>query len=408
MTYGTTTTIKSSRCQVSLPQDIDDTSARCPGFDSLEEFENGMPLPVTTLSYQRFKFRLYQIAEPIMGEIYFHNGCPLPDLIEKVQDINRQLLEWEKRVPPELRPKSFASSPATSRPDRLTKIFQLQALALQLSYDNIQLILHRPLLVYNGVLSLGPRLSRPPPPESSAGFWEASKELCWNSTRRTSCVDEYPTIVKLMRNFHGAAHIGIQTFTAGVMLGIFALSKPFSPQAQEAKRSIGRLIKMPKLLGYRTTISDQTGRILERLLRLILDQELKVLTSDEAALTMPSRSVDPDPGSNNITMQNNPNVGATAYYDKIADSNLTDVIPRRDQADSSTVHPTPTGMDSSQQLAGHDTVASTIQGDQGSNIATAATLFNPYPGSSFFDSDFLGELDDLGQGWMWEDCYQFT
>ncbi|OQV03457.1 Fungal Zn2-Cys6 binuclear cluster domain-containing protein [Cladophialophora immunda] len=292
ITYGTTTTINGSKCQVSLPRNIDDTSDRCPGFASFETFENEIPQEVTTLSYQRYKFRLYRIAEPIMGKIYFHDGRPVQDLVKKVQDINEQLLEWEKRVPPELTPKSFSSSSKDAAPDPLTRVFQLQALALQLSYDNIQLILHRPLLVYNGVLSLGPRLNVPQPPNLSTGFWETSKELCWNSARRTSCVDEYLAALKPIHNYHATSYIGIQTFTAGVMLGIFALSKPFSAQAQEAKRSIGRLIRMPKLLGYRTTISDQTGLILQRLLRLILDEELKVLTSDEVTPAAVTRQSD--------------------------------------------------------------------------------------------------------------------
>ncbi len=47
------------------------------------------------------------------------------------------------------------------------------------------------------------------------------------------------------------------------MLGIFALSEAFSAQAQEGKRGVGRLIRMPKLIGYRMIVSDQTGRFLE-------------------------------------------------------------------------------------------------------------------------------------------------
>ncbi|OAL31205.1 hypothetical protein AYO22_01238 [Fonsecaea multimorphosa] len=429
ITYGTTTTIKGSRCQVGLPQNIDDTSDRCPGFTSFENFEGEIPQEVTTLSYQRYKFRLYRIAEPIMGEIYFHDGRPVQDLIKKVQDINKQLLEWEKSVPPELNPKSFTSL-SKGAPDPLTRVFQLQALALQLSYDNIQLILHRPLLVYNGVLSLGPRLSVPQPPDLSTGFWETSKELCWNSARRTSCVDEYLATLKPIHNYHATSYIGIQTFTAGVMLGIFALSKPFSAQAQEAKRSIGRLIKMPKLLGYRTTISDQTGLILQRLLRLILDEELKVLTSDDVAPAAVARGSDKgchyptasvataritvdlsnsiSTASNDMRMHPTSASNEESSYGKSAvGSSGNHPLPRTQGISGIGVNPVEVVDSPVPQLPSYGIVPPS-QGSEESNDPVGAILFNPSLGGSFFDSGFLNELEDLGQGWMWEDCYQFA
>lgn len=364
-----------------------------------------------------------------MREIYFHGGRPVQHLIKRVQDINQQLLKWEESVPAELKLKSFTSLEQNEPLDPHARIFQLQALALQLSYDNIQLILHRPLLVYNGVLSLGPHVRRPQPPDLSTDFWESSKEQCWTSARRISSVDEYPGILRLARNFHVAGHVGIQTFTAGVMLGIFALSKPFSAQAQEAKRSIGRLIKKPKLLGYRTTMSDQTGRILERLLRLILDEELKMLTSDELALhvpvqsnkgrhvqdaTMPAARTSSGanqtlPTSDNAKpLHTGPSDHEAFYYGIVANEGLPNNAPLRDQDESPVVEMASVGAGSStEQLAFHGAIPSG-QDEGHSNIVVDETLFNPSLGNSFFDSDFLGELDDLGQGWMWEDCYQFS
>jgi len=279
-----------------MPRNMDDASDRCPGFDSVELLEDGNREPVTTLSYQRFKFQLYRIASPITRDVYFNKRSTVQDIIKRVQDINQRLVEWERSVPLELRPSSFS---AQASPDPITKIFQLQALALQLSYDNIQLILHRPLLVHNGIIHTRRLSSRRTGHTASdynengesrildqeTDFLSASKARCWQSARRTSCIDEQPEILKQARNSHAAGYAGIQTFTAGVMLGIFALSHPFSAQAQEAKRGIGRLIKVPKLLGYRTAISDQSGRILEELLRLILAEEMKMLISEEETTT---------------------------------------------------------------------------------------------------------------------------
>ncbi len=57
--------------EVRLPQNIDDTSDICPGFDSQEDIDSGCRGRVTILTYQRLKFKLYQIAAPITRELYF-------------------------------------------------------------------------------------------------------------------------------------------------------------------------------------------------------------------------------------------------------------------------------------------------------------------------------------------------
>jgi hypothetical protein len=397
---------------VNLPQNIDDTSARCPGFDSIEKLEEGNTQPVTTLSYQRYKFRLYRIAEPIMGEIYFHDRRPIPELVKKVQEINKQLLKWEETVPPELRPTSFSSLDPETSSDPLIRTFQLQALALQLSYDNIQLVLHRPLLVYNGVLSLGPHIRVPKAPVSSNDFWEMSKDLCWRSAHRTACVDEYLALLRPVQNFYASSYIGIQTFTAGVMLGIFALSNPFETQAQEAKRSIGRLVKMPKLLGYRTTISDQTGRVLQRLLRLILDEELKVLTADDAPPTVANKPTPIKGDLSNFSIANNIPTNAFSGLEGISDSNETLDTTKEDQNPlqchiHSQVEVLSPGLQPISQQSTGPNISATVQGAGLDDDIMETVLANPALGTYFFDSGFLSELDDVGQGWMWEDCHQF-
>ena len=280
-----------------MPRNINDTLDTCPGFDSVELLDEGEEERVTTMTYQRLKFRLYCIASPITRDVYFKAGRSTQEICTRVQEINQSLLEWEQHVPPELRPGSFPGHLAASELDPITRVFRLQALSLELSYHNIQLVLHRPLLVYSGIIrrppSQTPR-SQPPnsgeiegphPLDRDAAFLEESRAQCWKSATKVSKIDEYPEILKQTRNTHTAGYAGIQTFTAGVMLAIFALSQPFSPQAQEAKRGIGRLIKLPKHLGYRTAISDQSGHILQKLLRLILAQEMKMLTTDDETAT---------------------------------------------------------------------------------------------------------------------------
>jgi hypothetical protein len=324
-----------------MVRNIDDSSARCPGFESLERLDDGSYEPVTILSYQRFKFKLYQMASRIIRNVYFNRRATLRDVVEKVKSINSRLLEWEQSIPDELRLSSYSSETPDSRTEPILKIFRRQALALQLSYDNMQLILHRPLLAYDGsskAISLSnnaPRRSGRDVPvqgtdsdnatlDQDKDVFKVSKTRCWESAMRTSRIGEHPDILKDARNTYGAAYAGIQAFTAGVMLAIFALSNPLSTQAQESKRAISRLIKMPKLLGYRTAISDQCGVILEELIRLILAEEMKSLVSegesDERGFSSIERARATSPtaprrSSTNLESPHGRNIWPSGHYD---------------------------------------------------------------------------------------------
>lgn len=249
--------------------------------------------PVTIASYQRYKFRLYRIGYTITRNIYLRSGATLHEVVGEIKAINHRLLEWEKCIPRELRLKCLGNEATDHSTQRTIRAFQLQALALQLSYDNIQLVLHRPLLTINRI----PRLPAPATAESSQVVRETradgvddmvkiSKYQCWVSSMRTSKIGEHGIILAASQNTHGAAYAGIQTFTAGVVLGIFALSDPLSEQAHQAKRAMGRIIRQPRLHRFRTTVSDQCGAILEELIRLALAEEMKaLLTEGETSVT---------------------------------------------------------------------------------------------------------------------------
>lgn len=289
MSFGTPSTVYDSDWNVAYPGNLDDTSLTCPGFDSIETYDGESFGPVTIASYQRYKFRLYRIASSITRNIYLRNGATLSQVVGEIKEINQRLLQWEKCVPRELRLKYLTSDNVDKSRQRTTKIFQLQALVLQLSYDNIQLVLHRPLLTINRV----PRWPLEAPQigggvdqasESSADFVDAmvktSKYQCWVSSMSTSKIGEQAKTLAALQHTHGAAYAGIQSFTAGVVLGIFALSDPLSDQAHQAKRAVSRIIKLPRLHRFRTAVSDQCGAILEELVRLVLAEEMKALLTE--------------------------------------------------------------------------------------------------------------------------------
>ncbi|KIW33144.1 uncharacterized protein PV07_00015 [Cladophialophora immunda] len=291
ISFGTPCNVHDSDWDVSFPGNIDDTSTTCPGFESVESYEDETFGPVTVASYQRYKFRLYRIASTITRNIYLRSGATLAEVVREIKAINHRLLQWEKCIPQELRLKYLKHNSADKTSTRIVRTFQLQALALQLSYDNIQLVLHRPLLTINRV----PRWPHAGPQGGNipdqmmvhAGddtvdttMIKTSKYQCWVSSMRTSKIGEHAEILAASQNTHGAAYAGIQSFTAGVVLGIFALSDPLSDQAHQAKRGVSRIIKLPRLHRFRTTVSDQCGAILEELVRLVLAEEMKALLTE--------------------------------------------------------------------------------------------------------------------------------
>ncbi|KIV77329.1 hypothetical protein PV11_09133 [Exophiala sideris] len=286
--YGQPCIVHEPSCQLKMQKDIDDTYITCPGFESMEVRESETPEPVTILSYHRYKVRLYQIAEPITRSVYIPRRAGMHDVVKQVQQIHERLVEWHKGLPPELRLESLALVEVDPENAATFNIFRLQALALQLSYDNMQLVLHRSLIAYDESRdSAGSSTTESARRNGdkvvinsvTATVIRSSRNQCWESAMRTSLLNQHPKVLDLVRTTPVAAYLAMQALTAGVMLGIFALSNPCSDRARKAKLGISRLVLMPSTIGFRDAAWYQCANVLENLLRLILSEEMKVLVS---------------------------------------------------------------------------------------------------------------------------------
>lgn len=294
--YGTPCNIHDDDWEVEIPETIDDGMPRYPGSQTHEFYDGKDFGPLTIFSYQRYKFWLYKIAFSIINNVYSHQRNTLSDTISHIKRLDERLTTWEKQIPHELRMSSLRVGNET--PSEALRIFQRQAVVLQLSYDNFRLLLHRPLLTLN-------RIQRPLGSDSMAEQYgnseittlvdemiKVSKYRCWDAAIRTSRVGQHTRTLGGMRYTLGASYIMIQAFTAAVALGIFALSDPASRQAYEAKGAISRILGFPKLYGYRSVIFDQCTAILEELLRLILNEEMRSLISNQAPEELSPRDFD--------------------------------------------------------------------------------------------------------------------
>lgn len=167
----------------------------------------------------------------------------------------------------------------------------MQAFTLQISYDNIQLLLHRHLMTYQGAstkLNLDTSKLLVDAPHSSLDvaltldIIELGRSQCWKWALRTPGIDSYAPILRLVGNTPAATNVGIHYLTSGVMLGVLAFSDPSGPRVQDCKRGIASLIKVPRNFGLKSVVWDQNVEILTDLMHIIAAEEVKAMLSQDA------------------------------------------------------------------------------------------------------------------------------
>ncbi len=234
--------------------------------------------------YQAQLNEVYSIASPIIENIYgirtstdLRIRSMLPGMIAQA---SRSMQVWQDNLPPSLALDKMSDvSPTCSTAEKMHK---LQALSLQLTYDNLMIIIHRPLLAdqrasltrFRERAQSQARPSEVPPelhfPTSNE---DSNFKQCLDSALRVSRVQNKPELMKLAAETHLVAFLGMNLFTSSVVMSVCALSDPLSDTAQEAKRGITRTLLVQKSLSRRTSLSMQSSVILEDIVQLILERE---------------------------------------------------------------------------------------------------------------------------------------
>ncbi|KAF5646990.1 transcriptional regulatory GAL4 [Fusarium tjaetaba] len=233
--FGKPCSIRVSDCKVEVSAVLNCFSPQHPDYQSTEITEEGKMVPVTLYTYQWLKSRLYKIMSPVLENMHFigpsQNRVQLSDNINKTHHNN-----------------NISSGAVQST-------FKMQALALQLAYDNIMVILHRQLL-----LSEPEDFSVPHTENGRDGASRSelrttsamqkanatSRNQCWESAMRTSSIIQHLDVLRQMKATHAASYTGMHLFTVCVMLSAVAMSQLVSKKAQEAKRAIGCIIRLMK------------------------------------------------------------------------------------------------------------------------------------------------------------------
>jgi hypothetical protein len=290
--YGHPCGIREGEFNVANPRNLDDTTQTHSHGTAVPNLEGG-PEAVTLFTYVIFKIELYRLSSPVLTELYFHPNAGRRNISQTVRDLDSRLCHWRDSLPLELRLEVVGQRTSSTSPQDTT--FLLQALALQVAYDNILILLHRPLLQGRSTPPLtssqsqGTAFPASPPRESmtvprastqacSSAVDKYSRDRCLESASRSASLCDMKHCLMAARSTHAVAYLGINLFTAGIVLCTVALSSPLSAVAQQAKNDIRKILIISDMFKSDSPIAPQTKQILSALVKVILDKELEALT----------------------------------------------------------------------------------------------------------------------------------
>lgn len=332
MSYGYPHSIKDADCDVELLNPL----AKLPDGQSPATFDAAHQCPASLLSYKYLMSKLSVLVKDILTDLYglgsfkrnTQHGRPgntsvLQSLMRKVSSLDDRLGKWKSEIPSPLQLNDACDSSTTynsvedmdrdigaSGPGFERHIYQLQALALEVAYENARILMHRPLLTYKTIPRGNPKGDSPP----TSDPLQMSLQTCREAALRTSEI-EASSIFSLAADTYAAAFIGIHTFTAGVTLCMLTSIEPLAPHSYQCKLGLRRLLSMQVHLKSRShsALAEQGVEILERLTRLAMEKELQeVLTSSGLKTQLPIQQSSIEAAAGRVPVSNE------AYLDNLS------------------------------------------------------------------------------------------
>ncbi|RHZ59276.1 fungal specific transcription factor domain-containing protein [Aspergillus thermomutatus] len=296
ITYGRPLGINDKDCNLNMPADIFEN----PYFVAPRS-EQGYTVCYST--YQRELNRLYLMASTALEAIFGSRTSGSSEelagdaYLALVKEATQNLQRWRDELPEHL----VLDLERDFLPDSglCARAHALQSLSLHLTYDNILIVLHRPLLARQvnhlsinhqatsrsgGIDSPSCHASGASPAQRDPAFEAVSPNASatspvhwWNAALRTSRVTELPALAQLATDSHLVAFLAINLFNAAIVLAVMALSDPLSDTAQVVKRTITRILRLQDLLGKRSALSKQSTTVLKNVVTLLLRRESEAI-----------------------------------------------------------------------------------------------------------------------------------
>ena len=291
ITYGRPLGINDKDCNIEQPEDVlESTRFAEPPNGNDEEL-------ICFSSYQRELNKLYMIVSPAIENIYripeTESQGVAAENLRCVKEVTSQLWNWRSSLPDQLF--SRLEKDCSRAPSPRAKAYSLQSLSLQLTFDSLIIVLHRPFITQRPDLALStPSVASPATARSqdsdarhtnlghspalsyannSAVSDISSPHQWWEAAIRTSRVTELPQLAEFACDSHLVAFLAINLFNAAMVMVVVALSDPLMDKAQEAKRAVARIYRLQEALGTRSTLSKQSSSVLRSLVQLLLRRE---------------------------------------------------------------------------------------------------------------------------------------
>lgn len=326
---------------------------------SARGISNSTGRPATLLTYQTYKLHIYIILGQIISSLYQqatsnnhsiilkYDSKPADpasciqdstqsrkaeELIKQVYNLEARLQNWYQDLPKALRLLADMTYPGCEgdfgggddddgvvipmeddlssdgiktrkrRSQIKKRIYGIQALLLQLAYDNALILIHRP------ILSLKNNMKSMP----SYEILNRSIEACWTAALRISNIGKHH-IFHRSQQAHAISYVGIHLFTAGVVLSVFGSSDPLSRRALEAKQALSRIIKMQRRLRKKVVVSGQGLAILENMAREVVSKEMAAILAQETDMAdEDDQGITGDRGQSRDSANHDENVSSTA------------------------------------------------------------------------------------------------
>ncbi|VUC22962.1 unnamed protein product [Clonostachys rosea] len=305
ISYGRPLSINDEDCSVGMPTDFTESP-----YFTQQSVEQGLP-GITYSQYQTGLSKLYLIASPALKNIFGSLSVRSAKrdfestYASLVSEVTQRLLVWRRQSPQHLS-LDLNKDYHPDSTERGSRAYILQSLSLQLTFDNLLIVLHRPFLVrqvenlsmtasapFTNLTKTGPPSVQTQVPsltphadtlsslDHASSRWEenASSENWWNAAVRTARVTELPQLARLATDSHLVAFMDLNLFHAAIVLILVALSDPLSDSAQGVKRTITRMFRLQELLGHRSALSSQSRAVLENLIGLLLRREAEAMLS---------------------------------------------------------------------------------------------------------------------------------
>ncbi|GKT66892.1 tall aerial hyphae-4 [Colletotrichum tofieldiae] len=284
MLYGFPLSIVNEDCNIELPSPYP-LRSKDASWDAAGCRATGK---ATLLSYKVSMARLSMIVVEALLKLYgtrkkavrTAEGPVVGDLIKNVAIPDQQLHAWYEDLESELRLGDSAqpqqpygtdtwqsgTEGSPSREDR-EHLLGVQALALNLAFENTRILVHRPLLSYRATKNSTDacRLVEGDP-------FQISVRACRESAMQIVNISSSPNF-KEATDTYAVSFVALHLFTAGVALSILTSLDPLSLDSYESKMGLRQLIGLHSQLKSKSIVAEQSLEILKKLTKTIMAKE---------------------------------------------------------------------------------------------------------------------------------------